>query len=445
MAEGRFQARLRARARRSLVARAALLPAFQFIRVEEIAGLPLVIAALVAVVWASSPWGDSYRAFWDAKLQLQLGPFARSESLRHWIDDVLLPAFFLVAGMEIKRELVRGELAGLRRAAIPLATALGGMVVPALLYLALNAGLPTARGWGIPMATDVAFALAVLGLAGKRVPAALRVLVLAFAAVDDLGAVLVIGLVYAGNVRWVALAVAGGFLVGILGARWLGLRGPVTYAVLGLGCWGAFLVSGLHPTIAGVAVGLVVAAQPDERRPQVCERIAELSGQLRRSCAAQDGERQDALLGQLEELVHGTEAPVDRLVKAFNPWVSYAILPLFALANAGVAVSPSTLARAATDPAAQGVVLGLVVGKPLGFGLAAWLMTRLGLGRLPSSVRARHVVGGGLVAGIGFTVSLFMAELAFGESAVADDVRMGVLVASVLAGALAWSWLKLRG
>jgi len=467
-------ARVELRAERAHLGRRLLLPVQEFVRVEERSGVPLLLAAVVALAWANL--GAGYDAFWDREVGIDLGWVTARESLRTTVRDGLLPLFFLVVGMEIKHELAVGELSSRTRAALPLAAALGGMLVPAAAYLAVTWGGEHVEGWGVPVATDIAFALAVLALLGKRVPRELKVLVLAFATVDDVGGVLVIALAYSSSVDLLALGVAGGLLAVFLALRVLGVRNLGLYVLSGVALLFAMHFSGVHTTIAAVALGFLTPARPSvdreefrERAEQVVEQLAEALDREREEHEAVDAakagggededrqheevehelaesearEAQEALLGSMEELTVGTEAPTDRLVRKLNPWVGYLVLPLFALSHAGLVLRGESLTESAQHPVALGVAAGLVLGKPLGILLFAWVAVRLGLAELPGAVRWHHVVGIGFLAGIGFTVSLFIAELAVQEEAALTAAKLGVLAASVLAGLAGWLYLWL--
>lgn len=459
----RKRAKLKIRARHSPFARRVMLPAGEFIRVKEIAGLPLIVAAMLALAWANSPWSNSYLEFWHAQQEIRLFWFSYTTSLRHWINDALLPLFFFVAGLEIKRELIRGELSTLKTASFPFFLALGGVLVPAAIYLALNTGDAGApRGWGVPVATDVAFALGILALLGDRVPYQLKVLVLTFAAVDDVFGVLVIALVYSGHLApYAALAAAVIFaLIVVLRV----FRVPLIslFVVLGLALWFAFLKAGVHPTVMGVMLGLLAPATPqlgrdefdritrnaDDRFHELHQERVELAD--REDLSEEEEDRlselcaeEDALVGLVEEQARQTEAVTDRLIHNLNPWVSYLILPLFALSNAGVSIDLGQLQSLVVEPAALGVIAGLVVGKPIGLLLFAGIAVLCRLAELPPSLRWSHLVGASLLAGIGFTVSLFIADLAFSDDEqLLDAVKLAIMAASVAAAVFGLAVLR---
>ena len=408
-------------------------------------GIVLIAATVIALAWANSPWAESYVALWHTKLTVGVGDFSLSKDLTHWINDGLMAVFFLVVGLEIKREVLVGELSSVRNAALPVAAALGGAVVPALIYLAINAGTEGSAGWGIPMATDIAFALGVLALLGEGVPVGLKVFVTALAIVDDIVAVLVIALFYTSEIAWGALGVGAAFLVALIVANLLGVGRTLVYAVLGVGLWLCFLLSGVHATIAGVLLALTVPAvsfmDPGaflERGRYVLDRF-EKAGEKGENVLAND-ERQ-AALHALNHAAYKLEPPLHELEHALNPWVVFAIMPIFALANAGVELGGG-IVEALTSPVALGIVLGLVVGKQLGITLFAWLAVRSGIAELPEGIGWRHVYGAGWLAGIGFTMSLFITDLAFSEDSLVETAKLGILGASLIAGVVGWAILR---
>ena len=347
----------------------------EFFKLEAASGIVLFTCAVVALVWANSPLAASYHALWQVS-------FA-GLSLHHWMNDGLMAIFFLVVGLEIKREITQGELSSIQKASLPIAAALGGMVVPALIYIFFNQGTTGAAGWGIPMATDIAFAIGVLTLLGKRVPIALKLFLTAFAIVDDMGAVLVIALFYTAQISWMFLALGFAVLGALLILNRMGVLKSSIYLILGILIWFAFLKSGIHATVAGVLLAFVIPTQTGIK---------------------------------LEHNLH--------------PFVSFGIMPLFALANAGVSLSGGTLFQ----PINLGIIAGLVIGKQVGITLFSWLAVRLGFAELPKGIRWVQIYATGWLGGIGFTMSLFIANLAFSEADLVDVAKLGILVASVLAG-----------
>ncbi|HEV3400580.1 MAG TPA: Na+/H+ antiporter NhaA [Acidimicrobiales bacterium] len=393
----------------------------QFLRTEAAGGIVLLVAAVAALIWANSPWSGSYRSLWGTELSIRIGRFGLTEDLRHWVNDGLMAIFFFVVGLEIKRELVRGDLRDPRTAAMPAIAAAGGMVVPALLFLLVNSGAEGSRGWGIPVATDIAFAIGVVALFGSRVPVALKLFLLTLAIVDDIGAIVVIAVFYAGELDLRFLATGFGLVVLMVAVRRAGVVWSPAYALLGVGVWMATQASGVHATIAGVALGLLTPARALTPRAVAREWVADLGDE------PSPGE-----LDAMTRLARTSVSPAERLEHLLHPWTSFLVVPLFALANSGVALEAGSFDAPGTLRLTAGVVLGLVVGKVTGITLAAWLAVRTGVGRLPEGATWPMVVAIGFVAGIGFTVSLFIAELAFSGGALQDAAKIGVLCASTL-------------
>ncbi len=416
------------------IARRAMAPIETFLAIEASSGVLLVIVALVALVWANSPYAHWYTALWHTPIGLRVGPFAIERDLHFWINDGAMAVFFFVVGLEIRREIHGGELSERRRATLPLAAALGGMLVPALIYAAINRGTLAARGWGVPVATDIAFAVGVLALLGKRVPPAARVLLLALAVIDDVGGIIVIALFYSGGVALSGVLVALSGVAMILLLQSLGSRKPWAYFVPAAILWGGMLRSGIHPTLAGVIVGLLTPVRAWLGRGAFVHRVREHLTEV--SDAPEGGHH--AVLAQLDAINEARReavSPVDRLQHAFHSVVAYLIMPLFALSNAGVRLSASSL-EAAQRPVVLGVVLGLTVGKPIGITLGSYLAVRVRLAVLPIGVRWSHVALVGVLGGIGFTVSLFIATLAFAPGASLDAAKTAILAASTAAGLL---------
>lgn len=401
----------------------------EFLSTESGSAGLLLAATLLALVWANSPLSGLYEDVWGTPLNVDLGGASIDEDLRHWVNDGLMAFFFYLVGLEIRRELSLGELRDRRAAAIPAMGALAGMVVPALLYIAVNFGGEGAHGWGIVMATDIAFVLGALALLGSRCPPGVRVFLLTLAIVDDIGAVTVIAVFYSSGVELAALAAAAGLLALVVVAlRLTTWRGPA-YMIAGLALWVLAYASGIHPTIAGVALGLVTAVHPPQR--DTIARAASLARVFRRDLSPAGGR---ATVLEVSSAV----SPNERFQGAIHPWTSYAVVPLFALANAGVPLGGDALANAATSPITLGIIAGLVVGKAVGISLVSLGSVRLGIGPLPQGVGRRHLVAGSSLAGIGFTVSLFVAELAFTDEALREQAKVGVLVASALAAGIGW-------
>ncbi|PSL05315.1 sodium/proton antiporter (NhaA family) [Haloactinopolyspora alba] len=399
-------------------------PVASFLRVEVAGGVVLLGAALIALLWANSPIADSYQQLWETEITLRVGAYELTEDLRHWVNDGLMALFFFVVGLEIKYEMVSGELRDPRSAAVPIIAAAGGMIVPAVIYLAFNAGGAGADGWGIPMATDIAFALGVLAMLGRRIPSPARVFLLTLAIVDDIGAITVIAVFYTDDLQlhWLALSAAG--VVGVVLLRWVRVWSTYVYIIVGVFVWFAMFQSGVHATIAGVIMGLLTPAQPllDQSQARAYAR-ASIPDEL----TAAELRRYRFLLGE--------SVPVaERLERGLHPWSSYVVLPIFALANAGIDLRGGVLGDALSSSVTLGVAMGLVVGKTVGITVTSWLAVRLKLGRLPTGTSWPTMVGLASVAGIGFTVSLFVTGLAFGEhGVVAADAKVGVLGGSIIA------------
>jgi NhaA family Na+:H+ antiporter len=409
------------------IERNLLRPVREFLDTEVAGAGVLLAATIVALVWANSPLGASYETLWATKLMIGLGRFVLEEDLRHWVNDGLMVIFFFVIGLEIKRELVQGELNELKKAALPAIAAVGGMIVPALIFLALNRGTDAAAGWGIPMATDIAFALGALALFGRRVPSSLRVFLLSLAIVDDVGAILVIALFYSEGIQAVPLllAVAGIALVVLM--RRVGIWWVPIYVVVGTGIWLATLISGVHATIAGVALGLVTPAHPLD--PASLERMP--SPQHAGASWLKPEIARAAKL-RVQEAVPVAE----RLAHALHPWTSYLVIPVFALANAGVTFGGTGVGEILASSVTQGVILGLVVGKVVGIWGFARVAQRMGVVRLPEGISWMQIAAAASFAGIGFTVSLFITDLAFSDEPLVSEAKIGILVASVLAAIL---------
>ncbi len=404
----------------------------RFLAQEAASGVLLLIATAVALIWANSPWSDSYHHFWETEVDFAIGswmPFLHDDhglSLEAWVNDALMVMFFFVVGLEIKLELVVGDLREARVAALPAIAAIGGMVIPAGLYVALNTSGAGADGWGIPMATDIAFAVGVLALLGPRIPRKLKLFLLTLAIVDDIGAILVIAIFYTANLSFSWLGVAVGGLALMVVMRRLRIWYTPIYVLVGIVVWYATFRSGVHATIAGVAVGLLTPAVPllGERRFESLEDM--LSGDSVNPSGLRDANF------KLRESV----SVASRLIGVISPWTSFFVIPIFALANAGISLSGEAISDALGSSVTLGVILGLVVGKPVGIWAATWLAVRGGLATLPAGVTFRHVFGAGAVAGIGFTVALFIGSLAFDDPEIIDQSIIGILIASVLAAAV---------
>ncbi|HEX5826990.1 MAG TPA: Na+/H+ antiporter NhaA [Candidatus Limnocylindrales bacterium] len=424
----------------------AMAPLRQFTASSASGGVLLMIAAVIALVWANSPFWESYEALWATPLSIGLGEVGLTKPLILWINDGLMAIFFLVVGLEIKREVLVGELATVRRASLPIAAAAGGAAIPAIIYtvIAAGAGGDASRGWGIPMATDIAFALGVLALVGRRAPVALKIFLTALAIVDDLIAVLVIAIFYTANLSFVALGVAAVTLVLLVAANLAGVRRPMVYAVLGVVLWIAVLQSGVHATIAGVLLALTIPATVRLDGHEFAEQARRLVARVDHRPGDGGGRlrARHASLWELEDLTERAQSPMMRIEHALHPWVAFLIVPLFALANAGVRIVDRDVEAVLTEPIFLGVALGLLLGKQVGITLATWLIVRSGLASLPQGVGWRHVYGVSWLGAIGFTMSLFIADLAFADAGSLALAKVGILVASLIAGIVGFTILR---
>lgn len=424
-----------------LLPRTVVRPLQEFLQTSTAGAALLLVAVVVAVAWASSPWKSGYQSLFATELSVRLGSLVRlDEDLLFWVNNGLMAVFFLVIGLEIKREVVSGELRRLRVASVPIVAALGGMVVPALIYLAI-AGADAGRGWAIPMATDIAFALGVVTLAAAHAPPSLKPLLLTLAIVDDIGTIIVIAIFYTGGIAAGPLVVACAIVALIASANAVHIRSLPVYAVLGAALWYATYRAGIHPTIAGVAMALLTPVAPFQRP-------ATVSRQARRTAdeTSDDPDPVDADAPRwlrLAWLSREAVSPLARTEHALLPWASFVILPVFALANAGVELSLSRLASALTAPVAVGIFAARVLGKPLGVVLGSWLTVRSGIGRLAPDIGWVHVAGMGATAGIGFAVALFIAELAFPPGQALDEAKTAILAAALVAGLAGYVILRI--
>jgi NhaA family Na+:H+ antiporter len=430
-------------------------PLQRFAEREASGGIVLLVCTVIAIAWANSPWAASYHSLWQQTVAVGIGSYAGRITVHHLVNDGLMAIFFFVVGLEIKREMLVGELASLRQAALPVAAALGGMLVPAAIFAMWNAGGPGAAGWGIPMATDIAFALGVLALLGNRIPASLTVFLAALAIADDIGAVLVIAIFYAGGVDWMALALAAALLLLSVVAGRSGIRQPWVFAIIGVALWGAMLASGVHATIAGVLLAFTIPARTRINEAEFLawgsdalhdfDRAFEESPDSRSSMTRQvlSNERSQDALHTLEQLCEQAQPPLHRLEHGLHGIVAFGIMPLFALANAGVSLTGSEIGAAVSHSITIGIFFGLVLGKLAGITLFTLLVTRFGLATMPPELTRRHLVGAAALGGIGFTMALFVAELAFPQAPeLLAIAKVGVLAASVTAGLLGWCILR---
>ena len=393
----------------------------------------------MALAWANSPWAIAYGQMLHEPFGISFGEHLLRLDLRHWINDGLMAVFFFAVGLEIKREFLVGELADRQHALLPIAAAIGGMAAPALIYVAFNAGGEGVHGWGIPMATDIAFALGALAVLGPRIPVGLKVFLVALAIVDDLGALLVIAIFYTASIQWPGFVLAVAFLLALFAANRAGARRGPIYMLLGLGLWAALFSSGLHATLAGVLTALFVPARvrimPDALVPVIRRSAAVIEAQARDGQPGSMDPERFAAISVLSRSLDAANSPLQRFEHSVQPWVSFVILPVFALFNAGVAVDASLL-RTLASAVPLGIIAGLVIGKPLGICLASWLAVKSGLAALPDGVSWRQVVGTAFLAGIGFTMALFISGLAFPGTDLEREAKLAILLASVLAAAI---------
>jgi NhaA family Na+:H+ antiporter len=431
----RTAGRLQVRSTGSPISRRFIAPAQRFIFTEGATGRLLLAAAILSLLLANSPWAGPFEAIWAHRVLLDLGFLSVEKDIRHLVNDGAMTLFFFLVTMEVKHELLEGTLSSRSRAMLPLFAALGGMVVPAAIYLALNAGTEAGRGWGIPLATDIAFAVAALQLLTRGAAASLVGFLLALAVVDDIGAILVIAVFYTDALHVNAALAAVGMIGVILVAQRVGLDSIGAYWVLGMLLWFAVLESGVHATIAGVILATLTPARAALLPELLPDRVRPLLDRVEQAIRGnRNGEAEEAL-GEIETVVVDTESPLTRLEREVHPWTGYLVLPLFALANSGVALDVASLAAAFASSATIGIIAGLWIGKPLGIVLFSWLAVRLGIATLPAGMGWSHVLGAGALAGIGFSVSLFITELAFTDPALVEQAKTGVLAATLLAAA----------
>jgi NhaA family Na+:H+ antiporter len=402
-----------------------LSPVQDFIRTESASGVVLIGAALIAFAWANSPWAATYFALLEIPVAVGFGAWGLEKPLLLWVNDLLMAVFFFLVGLEIKRECLVGELAGWDKASLPVAGALGGMIVPALIYVALNPGEPAVRGWGVPMATDIAFALGVLALLGDRVSLSLKVFLLALAIVDDLGAVLVIALFYSENISIGALLLSLLFWAGALAYGRLGGGRALVFALIGLAMWYFMLISGVHATIAGVLMSLTVPLRHDLSPQQLQQELRPLTTR------GGDFEQIEVMIEHIEDVLERAHSPLHKMEHALAPVTAFLIMPVFAFFNAGLPLGGGQTEL--ISAVSIGAFLGLLLGKPIGIVGFVALAVKTGLTRLPPGTSWQGLLGVGLLAGIGFTMSLFIASLAFPDYETLNQAKIGVLCASVIA------------
>jgi len=420
-------------------------PVKQFINNSTSGGIALFLSALVALLISNSPWSHQFHSIWETEISLQIGGWSIEKSLHHWINDGLVSVFFFVIGLELKREVIAGELSNPRYALLPVAAAIAGMAIPAAAYLIFNYNGNGAEGWGVPMATDIAFALGVLYFLGDRVPVSLKVFLTTLAVVDDLGAVLVIAFFYTPGINLSSLLIGLLFLLVLALSNRVGIRSTLYYAIMGIiGLWFTFYLSGIHPTIAAVLLAFTIPARPKVRTPTFRNRLENFLTKLRGAPtidAPLVSEERHKIVTNIRKVSKMAITPLQRLEHALHPFVAFVVMPVFALSNAGVVISDSILSNL-FSPVATGIFSGLLLGKVVGIGLAVWLLVKTGLCDLPEGMGWWHVIGSGFLAGVGFTMSLFISELAFTEVELLSQAKIAVLISSVLASLIGYFLLR---
>lgn len=425
-----------------------LSPFEEFLRLTPAGGIVLMVTTLITLLLANSVYGGALHHVWEQSFTLALGTeFSLSMSLHHWVNDGLMAIFFLLVGLELKREILVGELSTIKDALLPVFAALGGMVMPAALYSLINHGGAGTSGWGIPMATDIAFAIGILVLLGWRIPRNLIVFLTALAIVDDLGAVLVIALFYTQDLNLPALSLA----AGLTGVLWIlnrgGVRNPLPYWLVGMVLWYAVLLSGLHATLAGIILALMIPARPKHSPQQFDARMGELRDAFHTETLTQtlsnafSNHRLAAIAESTEQAANRAQSPLQRIEHSLHPWVTYLIIPVFAAANAGIDFSQFDFLQTLAQPVTTGVMLGLVLGKVTGIAFFSWLAVITGVGRLPAGVGWKHLLGAAWLGGIGFTMSLFIGQLAFRDPALIEQAKLGILCGSALSAVVGLAWL----
>jgi len=421
-------------------------PFEHFIHAQTTTGLILMFMTIVALLLANSPFTENYAHFFHTKIDLNIGSWELSHTIHHWINDGLMAVFFFIIGLEIKREILVGELSSIKVALLPILSAIGGMLFPALIYFAINANTAGANGWGIPMATDIAFAISVLVLLGKRVPPALVTFLVALAIVDDLGAVLVIALFYTEQIHLLPLALAGGSFLILVAFNRFGIHMILPYFIIGLFMWFFMLESGVHATIAGVIAAMAIPSIPKEAPHDFSRRTKNLLDEYDSYPVCADHsihERQKAILLNIKDSINAVGTPASRLEHDLHLPVALIVIPLFALANAGIAIDFSSMGATLMTPVSLGIIMGLILGKVLGIFGVAWLAIKLKIATLPQGSTMNQIFGVAFLGGIGFTMSIFVADLAFiNNPELIFQAKVGILVASLCAGLFGYFWLR---
>ena len=413
-------------------------PVTKFLKIEAAGGIVLFIATVIALVAANSPIADQYLAIWKTEVGFRVGSFEMFHSLKHWISDALMAIFFFVIGLEIKREVIYGELGDIRNAALPIAAALGGMIVPVAIYLSLQGGNPGSKAWGVPMATDIAFVVGCLAVLGSRVPAVLRIMLLSIAIVDDIGAILVIAVAYTAELSTTEVFMAfGGIAFTFVLAR-LGVRNFLAYIAVGTFIWVCFHESGVHATIAGVILGIMTPAD-NRLSEETFDNVLEQSQKILGEEEWRKGKKRGKAIRKFQRVTREIISPLEYLEDNLHPWTSYVIMPLFALANACVVLKPEGF----TDPVAISTVIALVIGKLFGILIFSWIAVKTITKKLPDGIDWWIMAGAASLAGIGFTMALFIAGLAV-EGTLLDNTKVGIIIGSVISGVIGMTILVLR-
>ncbi|MDX1795510.1 MAG: Na+/H+ antiporter NhaA [Hydrogenovibrio sp.] len=421
-------------------------PFERFLHQQTTTGLVLMMMTVVALILANTPFSEAYAHFFHTHIVIGIGDFKIDHSIHHWINDGLMALFFFVIGLEIKREILVGELADIKNAILPIVAALGGVIVPAVIYYQINVGLPGENGWGIPMATDIAFAISALVLLGRRVPVALVTFLVALAIVDDLMAVGVIAIFYTEQIHMIPLLLAFAFFLVLIVFNRFGIHRPVPYFIIGGLMWVAMLESGVHATIAGILTAMAIPAKPSFDPKVFDKQITNLSDKFRSYRFQEDfqlHENQKSILHEMTKTVHSVQSPLNRLEHDFHLPVSLIVIPLFALANAGISIDFSQIEHMIFEPVTLGVILGLVAGKVIGIAGVSFLAIKLGIARLPSQSTMMQLLGVSFLGGIGFTMSIFIANLAWPvDPQLLLQAKIGILAASLFAGLIGFIWLR---
>lgn len=430
-----------------------LSPFERFIRRTTAGGLVLIGTTMVTLAVTQSAYGEAFLHFWEQRFALSLnGDWQLERTLHAWVNEGLMALFFLLVGLELKREMLVGELSSLKEAALPIIAAAGGMLFPALIYLAFNFGTPAAHGWGIPTATDIAFAIGILVLLAWRIPRNLIIFLTALAIADDLGAVLIIALFYSSGINFEALGAAAAALFALVLLNRGGIRHPLPYWIVGIGLWYALLLSGVHSTIAGVLLAFTIPARAAYTAEAFDRQINDIQSAFKAETSnastpndPMENHRLAALAQQMETLAENVQSPQQRIEYKLHPWVTFLIIPLFALSNAGIDFGEISFTESISSSATLGVLFGLVLGKFIGISLFSWIGVRLGVCQLPTGVGWRHLLGAAWLAGIGFTMSLFISQLSFSDRALVEEAKLGILLASVISALIGLAWLYACG